>query len=120
MGEWSEYFEDFPEEHPDNYGNAGFCSGKGVAQIFNSETPEDDAKGLARFLEEVAKELADEEKEEREEEEQNILVRQPFYNSGCIHCGSSKLSVYIVSDDLCLCQCKQCNSSYKKQISERI
>ena len=97
MGEWSDFFEDFPEENPANYVNGQF----------NPEAAKRINEQNARLREQ----------QEKANTEINALIkkakseakRKAFIDlEGCVQCGETKLSIYKFRDDFYSCECEAC------------
>ena len=101
MGDWSDYFEDFPEENPANY----------VGSKFDPEgakrARELDAKAEIANAE-IKKMLADAWKAEKE--------RSLFVIESCPQCGLNELHTYHIKDKYFLSECQDCGI-YGKGIS---
>lgn len=98
MGEWSEYFEDFPEENPANYVNGRF-NPRLAQKVRNQEErlrvttnkarSEINAVIMKAWLDTKAK---------------SIL---PFTEE-CPQCGLPELNTYKINDTFYLCECQDC------------
>lgn len=97
MGEWSEYFEDFPEENPANQrGNVLY------GQLTKEELAIENAK-----IDELNAEV------ERQEKERADFIEdaksKPIYKlENCPICRIKAMNIYKVTDDLFYCECEEC------------
>ena len=93
MGEWSDYFEDFPEENPANYVGGKFDpEGAKRARSFERQ----DAEASV----EVTQMLANAWKAEKE--------RSFVQVDTCPQCGLEELNIYKIKDTFYLCECQDC------------
>ncbi|KHN59085.1 hypothetical protein [Aeromonas hydrophila] len=97
MGEWSEYFDDFPEENPANWVNGQF-NPQLAQEIRDHEDRLRDATNSARS-------------------EINAIVMNAWLKKkeasfllteDCPQCGLHELSTYKISDTFYLCECQDC------------
>jgi hypothetical protein len=113
MGEWSEYFEQFPEENPANQRNNGddlgpmseFFPHLHIGQLTKAERAEVEAKinELNAESERLAKEQAD---------FIEGAKSQPIYREdSCPICRIKAMNIYKVSDTSFYCECQNCNVS---------
>ena len=105
MGEWSEYFEQFPKENPANF----------------NKHPDSEVRALCRshlkggYL--TKAELAEENaKAERLAKEQADFIKgaksKPIYREdSCPICRIKAMNIYKVSDTSFYCECQNCNVS---------
>ena len=94
MGEWSDYFEDFPEEAPQPPSDEEVAKAKRDAQIRALNA---DAFAL------IAK---TQRKAQAAEQQQKELYLDSTVE--CPQCGESRLNVYKLKSDRFLCECKAC------------
>lgn len=103
MGEWSEYFEDFPEENPANY----------VGGRFNPE--------LAKTIRQEEQKISD------AREEINKLLLNAWLNEKekhylateeCPQCGLKELKIYNINNRFYLCECQDCGTYGKGETLE--
>ncbi|ESQ15672.1 MAG: hypothetical protein N838_22575 [Thiohalocapsa sp. PB-PSB1] len=97
MGEWSEYFADFPEENPANWINGRF---------------DPQAAALSRQRE-AAFEKADREGNAElrgmiSTAKKKIKARSLLVTEDCPQCGLRTLNTYRISKDFFLCECQDC------------
>lgn len=94
MGEWSDYFEDFPEENPANYAGGSF-------------NPE-----LAKTIQQEEQKISD------AREEINKLLLNAWLNEKekhyltteeCPQCDLKELKVYNINNNY-LCECQDCGT----------
>lgn len=98
MGEWSEYFEDFPEENPANWVNGEF-NPQLAQEVRNHEDrlrattnkarSEINAVILKAWLETKSKAF--------------------LLTEDCPQCGLTELNTYKISDTFYLCECQDCD-----------
>lgn len=97
MGEWSEYFEDFPEENPANYVNGQF-NPQLAQEIRNHEAQLTATTNKARS-------------------EINAVIMKAWLETksksflqteDCPQCGLTELNTYKIHDTLYLCECQDC------------
>ncbi|QBY05693.1 hypothetical protein E2K93_15570 [Thalassotalea sp. HSM 43] len=97
MGEWSEYFEDFPEENPANY----------VGGVFNPQEAKRirdiQQKREAISKAENAKVNAMIAKAKKETKARSLLEVED-----CPQCGLKELNTYKISAKFYLCECQDC------------
>ena len=97
MGEWSEYFEDFPEENPANWIDGRFdpeVAKRRYQQESAFEKAEHEANAELRQLINDAK---------KKTKARSLLVTED-----CPQCGFRKLNTYRISDRFYLCECQDC------------
>ncbi|MFB3238735.1 hypothetical protein Q7C15_08055 [Aeromonas salmonicida] len=97
MGEWSEYFEDFPEENSANYVNGRF-NPQLAHEIANQENkltavskqirPANTARRMKAWLETKSKAF--------------------LLTEDCPQCGLTELHTYKIHDTFYLCECQDC------------
>ncbi|WP_275930675.1 hypothetical protein [Aeromonas sp. 1HA1] len=97
MGEWSEYFEDFPEENPANWVNGEF-NPQLAQEVRNHEAQLSATTNKARS-------------------EINAVIMKAWLETkskafllteDCPQCGLQELSTYKISDTFYLCECQDC------------
>lgn len=93
MGEWSDYFEDFPEENPANYANGRFDP-ELAKTIHQQEQKILDAKA------EINKLLLN---AWLKEKEKHYSVTEE-----CPQCGLEELKIYNFNNNHYLCECQDC------------
>ena len=97
MGEWSEYFEDFPEENPANWVNGSFNpelrARLNQEKSRNTESLKQSNAELYAMLEKVKKETK---------------ARSFLVTEGCPQCGLKELNTYKINDHFYLCECQHC------------
>jgi len=93
MGEWSEYFEDFPEENPANWVNGQFNLGL-RAQLNKESAQQAEANLEVRQLIMNAK---------RERKAKSLVATED-----CPQCGLTELRTYKLSETFYLCECQDC------------
>lgn len=100
MGEWSEYFEDFPEENPGNYVGGRFDP-DGAKRVRELEKQQIEANS------EITSMLADAwklEKEKWKAEKERSLLKV----GECPQCGLEELNIYHIKETYYLCECQEC------------
>lgn len=105
MGEWSEYFEQFPEENPANF----------------NKHPDDEVRALIRpnlrggslTKEEIAEENAQVERQSKEKVDfiQNAKSNPIYREDICPICRMKAMNTYKISDTSFYCECQNCNAS---------
>jgi uncharacterized protein YbbK (DUF523 family) len=97
MGEWSEYFEDFPEENSANYVNGRF-NPRLAQEIRNQEDR------LRATTDKARSEI-------------NAVIMKAWLETkskafllteDCPQCGLTELNTYKISDTFYLCECQDC------------
>lgn len=97
MGEWSDYFEDFPEENPGNYVGGRFDP-EGAKRAREIESAGDEASAKARA--EITQMLAKAWKAEKD--------RSFLQVDECPQCGWKELNIYKIKETFYLCECQDC------------
>lgn len=97
MGEWSEYFEDFPEENPANYVNGQF-NPQLAQEVRNHEAQLSATTNKARA--EINAVIM---KAWLETKSKALLLTED-----CPQCGLTELNTYKISDTFYLCECQDC------------
>ncbi|WOE40718.1 hypothetical protein [Acinetobacter chinensis] len=112
MGEWSEYFEDFPEENPVNQKQGPDLGPKSLAfphlhlsQLTKAELEIENSK--------LQKLEAEEERKERERAEyiREIKSKPAYKVEICPICYNNKMNIYKTSNNSFYCECGECNVS---------
>jgi hypothetical protein len=112
MGEWSEYFEQFPEENPANQKQeldlgpmSSFFPHLHLSQLTKAELAIENAKieELNAQAERLAKEKAD--------FIENAKSKPIYREDSCPICRIKAMSIYKVSDNSFYCECQNCNVS---------
>ncbi|MDA0115905.1 hypothetical protein OH457_21955 [Vibrio sp. 2art] len=95
MGEWSEYFEDYPEENPANYLNGSFDP-IGAAKIRDKErnSKNNEVHTMIKNAKEKAK--------------NKLKSESLFLVESCPQCGLKELNSYRINEHLFLCECQDC------------
>jgi hypothetical protein len=93
MGDWSEYFEDFPEENPANWVNGKFTP-RSREQI-NMEAHQSQVASL-----EIRQLITNAKKAHK--------ARALFETGDCTQCGEHQLNSYRISEAFYLCECQEC------------
>lgn len=97
MGNWSDYFEDFPEENPANY----------VGGTFNPE----EAKRLRELrakIETAKKANSAEVNALISQAKKAVKARSLLVVEDCPQCGLNQLNTYKISETFYLCECQEC------------
>ena len=97
MGEWFDYFQDFPEENPANWINGRF----------------DPQAAALHHQRQVAFEKAEREANAElrgmiEDAKKKIKGRSLLVTEECPQCGLSTLNTYRIADNFFLCECQDC------------
>ncbi|MUJ26336.1 hypothetical protein [Aliivibrio fischeri] len=100
MGDWYDYFEDFPEENPANWVNGTF-NPKLAQQMRDIELKKSAANEEAYSL---IKKAQEKQKIKEEERKAQSLLRI----RDCPQCGFNELNVYCFSKQLFRCECQDC------------
>ncbi|MBS0511881.1 MAG: hypothetical protein JSR42_12015 [Proteobacteria bacterium] len=93
MGEWSDYFEDFPEENPANWVNGKFDPQ--LREQLNREAAQQAVANLE------VRQLIMNAKRDRK-------AKALFDTAVCPQCGEHKLNSYRISETFYLCECQEC------------
>ena len=97
MGEWSEYFEDFPEENPANWVNGRFDPElRSRLNQMESKNAEASMKANAELHGLI-------ERAKNETKARSLMVTED-----CPQCGLKQLNTYKISDQFYLCECQDC------------
>lgn len=110
VGEWSEYFEDFPEENPANRKSRGpdlgpmseFFPQWHISQLTKAELAEIDEKIRLQNVE--AERLANEHAEFVEKAKKSPLL----FVEACPRCNAREMNVHKISDNSYFCECQFC------------
>jgi hypothetical protein len=106
MGEWSDFFEDFPEENPANWVDGRFdpSARERLNQLhrIGAEPREKARSEIFGMIEEAKKK---QEQAKKEQKDRSILRTQD-----CPQCGSHELNVYRFSEADYLCECQKCGA----------
>ena len=97
MGEWSEYFEDFPEENPANWVNGNFnpeLAARIGAQV--NKQAENNNAANAKLNAMIVKAKSE------------TKARSLIVTEDCPQCGLKELNTYKISDKFYLCECQDC------------
>jgi hypothetical protein len=97
MGEWFEYFEDFPEENPANWIDGRFDP-EGAKRRYQQESAFEKAEQKANA---VLRQLINDAK--KKTKDRSLLVTE-----NCPQCGLRTLNTYRISDRFYLCECQDC------------
>jgi hypothetical protein len=97
MGEWSEYFEDFPEENPANWVDGRFAS-RLAAERRQAEQRFQEAQSKANA--ELHGMIAE---AKRKTKARSLLVVED-----CPQCGLKELNSYRIAERFYLCECQEC------------
>ncbi len=112
MGDWSEYFEDFPEENPANWVNGTF-NPQLAANIREQEQRQTKLQEKANA--ELHTMIA---KAKQETKARSLLVVED-----CPQCGLKELNTYKITESFYLCECQDCgiygNGKTHEQALER-
>ncbi|HDY8053337.1 TPA: hypothetical protein RQK83_004466 [Vibrio vulnificus] len=104
MGEWSEYFEDFPEENPANWINGVFDPVTArQSRILAAKQKEANAEVLA-LIEEATKK----QKEKLAAKQKELKLKSLLNVQDCPQCGLNELNMYCFGDKLFRCECQDC------------
>jgi uncharacterized protein YbbK (DUF523 family) len=93
MGEWSDYFEDFPEENPANWVNGRFDPVLRT-QLNRQEVEQEKANAEVNAMIAKAK--------------QETKARSLLVTEDCPQCGLKELNTYKISETFYLCECQEC------------
>jgi Zn ribbon nucleic-acid-binding protein len=97
MGEWSDYFEDYPEENPANWVDGQF---KPTPRQEFRHQDGDSLQGKPNANAELNKMISD--------ANRKIKARSFIAKENCPQCGLEELSLYKISDTFYLCECQDC------------
>ena len=100
MGEWSEYFEDFPEENPGNYVNGKYDPQQ--AQYLRTIEAKLTKQELAENFE-LNKLRAKEKLAFIKHKQQSLMLIED-----CPQCGLKELNTYKLDENHYLCECQDC------------
>lgn len=113
MGEWSEYFEDFPEENPANQPNrepdlgphSKYFPDWHVSQLTKEELAEIDKKMEAENAE------IERQAEEKAKYIKEVKSHPLFLVEICPICNLNTINIYQISDDNYFGECQECGIS---------
>lgn len=113
MGEWSEYFEDFPEENPANQPNRELDLGPRSKYFPNWHESQLTKAELAEIAKKIEAENAELERQAEEKERyiQEIKSRPVFLIDVCPICNLKTLNFYQISDANYFGECQECGAS---------
>ena len=122
MGEWSEYFEDFPEENPANYPNLGPDLGprsKYFPDWHESQLTKAELAEIAKKIEAENAEL------ERQAAEKARYIKKAkshplFLVDVCPICNLKTMNIHKISDDHYFGECQECGISDTNTKPEKI
>ena len=122
MGEWSEYFEDFPEENPANYPNRGPDLGprsKYFPDWHESQLTKAELAEIAKKIEAENAEL------ERQAEEKARYIQEakshPLVQVDvCPICNLETMHIHQISEDNYFGECQECGKSDIDKKPEKI
>ena len=122
MGEWSEYFEDFPEENPANYPNRGPDLGprsKYFPDWHESQLTKAELAEIAKKIEAENAEL------ERQAEEKARYIQEAkshplFLVDVCPICNLKTMNIYQISDNHYFGECQEFGTSATGTKPEKI
>ena len=97
MGEWSEYFEDFPEENPANWIDGRFDPEGAKRRYHQQRTFEQEQKQANAELNKLINDA------KKKTKARSLLVIED-----CPQCGLHTLNTYRISDRFYLCECQDC------------
>lgn len=97
MGEWSDYFEDYPEEDPANWINGRFDPAL-RKELNRQHGMQVEANSKANA--ELNKIISD----------ANLKIKAQSFiaKENCPQCGLEELSLYKIADTFYLCECQDC------------
>ncbi|HEY6626314.1 MAG TPA: hypothetical protein VIZ21_05115 [Ignavibacteriaceae bacterium] len=113
MGEWSEYFEDFPEENPANQPNRELDLGPRSKYFPNWHESQLTKAELAEIAKKIEAENAELERQAEEKARyiQEIKSHPVFLIDVCPLCNLKKLNIYQISDNNYFGECQECGAS---------
>ena len=122
MGEWSEYFEDFPEENPANYPNRGPDLGPRSKYFSNWHESQLTKAELAEIAKKIEAENAE---SERQEEEKARYIKEakshPLVQVDvCPICNLKTMYMHQISQDNYFGECQECGRSDTDTKPEKI
>ena len=122
MGEWSEYFEDFPEENPANYPNRGPDLGprsKYFPDWHESQLTKAELAEVAKKIEAENAEL-ERQAEEKAKYIQDAKSHPLFLVDICPICNLKTMNIHQISDDHYFGECQECGISDTDTKPEKI
>ena len=122
MGEWSEYFEDFPEENPPNQPNRELDLGPRSKYFPNWHESQLTKAELAEIAKKIEAEKAELERQAEEKARyiQEIKSHPVFLIDICPICNLKTLNIYQISDDNYFGECQECGASDTDTQPEKI
>lgn len=113
MGEWSEYFEDFPEENPANYPNQGPDLGPRSKYFPNWSLSQLTKAELAEIAKKIEAENAEIERQAQEKERYIQEAKsQPLVQVDiCPICNLKTMHMHQISEDNYFGECQECGRS---------
>lgn len=122
MGEWSEYFEDFPEENPANKPNRELDLGPRSKYFPNWHESQLTKAELAEIAKKIEAEKAELERQAEEKARyiQEIKSHPVFLIDICPICNLKTLNIYQISDDNYFGECQECGASDTDTQPEKI
>ncbi|UDM39698.1 hypothetical protein LIS44_15305 (plasmid) [Acinetobacter haemolyticus] len=122
MGEWSEYFEDFPEENPANQPNRELDLGPRSKYFPNWHESQLTKAELAEIAKKIEAEKAELERQAEEKARyiQEIKSHPVFLIDICPICNLKTLNIYQISDDNYFGECQECGASDTDTQPEKI
>lgn len=122
MGEWSEYFEDFPEENPANYPNRGLNLGPRSKYFPNWSLSQLTKAELAEIAKKIEAENAEIERqgEEKERYRQEAKSHPLVQVDVCPICNLKTVHMHQISEDKYFGECQECSSSDTDTKPEKI
>ena len=100
MGEWSDYFEDFPEENPANWVNGVFDPALAKQIRLNQEAQKKANAEVLALIEAATK-------KQKEKQEKLKLTSLTVVRS-CPQCGLDELNMYCFAEEVFRCECQDC------------
>lgn len=122
MGEWSEYFEDFPEENPANRPNRGPDLGprsKYFPDWHESQLTKEELAEIAKKIEAENTEL-ERQAEEKAKRIQEAKSHPLFGVDVCPICNLKTMNIYQISDAHYFGECQECGISDTDTKPEKI
>ena len=122
MGEWSEYFEDFPEENPANYPNRGPDLGPRSKYFPDWHESQLTKTELAEIAKKIEAENAELERQAAEKARYIHEAKSPplFLVDVCPICNLKTINIYQISDDHYFGECQECGISDTDTKPEKI
>lgn len=122
MGEWSEYFEDFPEENPANYPNRGPDLGPRSKYFPNWSLSQLTKAELAEIAKKIEAENAEIERQAQEKQKyiQEAKSHPLVQVDVCPICNLKTMHMHQISEDNYFGQCQECGRSDTDTKPEKI